>query len=570
MVGDFTFHRPPMAHQLEAFERFKDSPFFALFIEQRGGKTSIALNVFRYRYEKGDVDALVVIAYPNGVHRVVIDELPKDFPPSLMARTRAVAWASGKMTRGARREEVLALRDHRIGPVVITMNCEALLTDAGWKYLQWFLARRRVMLVADESSWAKSWSARTRRLLSLGKHRNVIVKTIMDGTPCEEGAGELYFPTTFLSPGLLGYSTAEAFRERYFEYEEEEIRETRTEMVPCRQCSGDDARCVICCGVGTVATEVPTGNVFLQRIRKKRYGPGRRVVGEYEVFKGYRNIDELERKLKTFGVRVRRADISDAPPKVYQSRWFDLTEKQRRVYNDLREKYVAEVEGGRITAANVLLRMTRLSMVARNYYPPEKFGEACDHCGGEGFATDGTECDACGGIGIVVRTSELRRIDPDRNPAIDALSDELRASNGVPAVVWCRFRQDVLDVLRATIDLKLDFFRYDGGLDEATRESNYQRFRSGVGDGIVATIGSGLQRGKDLSRAGLLIYYSNDFSLRARRQSEDRAESLTRRFSTDVVDLVATDTRDGAVIAALREKRSIASAIMGDPVTAWL
>lgn len=558
-----------MAHQREAFDRFKDDPYFGLFIEQRGGKTAIALNVFRRHYESGTVDALIWISYPNGTQHVVRDELVKDFPPDLLARTKIVTWVSGKMTTGKRREEVLALRDYRAGPVVLAMNCEAIITKAGWKYLEWFVARRRVMLVADESSWMANFSARTRKALVLSRKPNVVVKAILDGTPCEEGVGELYFQTSFLKPGVLGFATKDAFKARYFEYEEEEIPETRGVVTVCPNCSGRDGNCVICGGMGTVEGEEPTGVVVRRRVRKQRHGPGGRVLSEYEVFKGYRNLGELEHKLKTFSVRVRRADISDAPPKVYQSRYFELTPAQRKVYDDLRTRYVAELEGGQVRAANVLLRMTRLQMIARGYLPPETEGIGCERCAGSGWVDDG-ECDRCAGLGIAVRTTDLRRIDPTRNPAVDALKDELAANRGEPAVVWCRFRQDVLDCVAAVGSLGLNFYRYDGGVPEPDREASYQAFRRGEGDGIIATIGSGLQRGKDLSRAGMLIYYSNDFSLRSRRQSEDRAEGLNRKRSTGVIDLVAADTRDLQVIEALRAKRSIADLILGDPPSKWI
>src|SRR5277367_6082913 len=113
----YDFHRPPLVHQLEAHYRFRDQPYHALFWQQRARKTSVELNIFRYRYERGDVDMLLVIAHPSGVHRVWIDELPKDLPPEFMAHMRTLVWQSGKTTAGRRREEALALRDHA-GPIV--------------------------------------------------------------------------------------------------------------------------------------------------------------------------------------------------------------------------------------------------------------------------------------------------------------------------------------------------------------------------------------------------------------------------------------------------------------------
>lgn len=165
--------------------------------------------------------------------------------------------------------------------------------------------------------------------------------------------------------------------------------------------------------------------------------------------------------------------------------------------------------------------------------------------------------------------TDLERIDPDHSPALEAVKQELTVSR-CPALIWCRFRQDVLDVLALTQGMGLNFFRYDGGVPEAQREADYRRFRAGEGDGIVATERSGLQRGHDCSRADLSIFYSNEFGLRHRRQAEDRTEGLDNLVATNVVDLVAADTRDLDVITALRAKRSVAELIMGDPVTKWL
>ncbi len=528
-MTDFVFHRQPLAHQLRDFERFKNLSYHALFYEQRqrGRKTKVELDIFRYRYGLEHIDALLVIAFPNGVHRVWVDELPKDFPPDFLATCRCHAWSSGKSTTGKGREDLIELRAHS-GPVVLTMNCEAIITDKGWKYLEWFLKRRRVMLVADESSWAGKWSNRTQKLLALGRRSNIIIRAILDGTPVDESPVEIFHPTQFLKPGLLGFGTKVAFRNRYCEYEE----------------------------------EIDEDGV-VRRVQKENHRTG----AVYDVFKGYRNLDELYTKLQGFSSRVRRTDVSDAPPKTYQTRYFQLTDKQRRIYDKMRDEYVIEL-GQTYRVADVLTRMMRLQMVARNYYPPTKIGTPCAVCASSGFLDDGDECERCDGLGAIVTTNQFERID-DKNPAAEALVAELRATRG-PVVVWARFRQDVADALEACSAAGRSAFRFDGSIPPAEREAAYQAFRNGEGDTIVATVTSGLQRGRDLSRAVCLIYYSNDFSLRARGQSEDRAEGLDRKFSTDIVDLVAEDTRDLAIIEALRAKRSIAELVVGDPPTAWL
>lgn len=524
----FDFYRPPLAHQLRDFERFKDLEYHALFWEQRTRKTWLELNVFRYRYEvHQDIDALVVIAFPNGVHRVWIDELQKDWPPEFLEKTRWVAWRSGATTRGEEREKALALRDH-LGPIVLTMNCEAIITDKGWKYLEWLLKRRRVMLVADEASWAAKWTKRTQKLEALGRRPNVLVRAILDGTPVDESPVEIYHPTQFLKRGLLGFPTKEAFRSRYTKYEEEVVD-----------------------GVA-------------RRVQKLNHRTG----ALYTPVVGYANLDELHAKIMEFGSRVRRTDVSDAPEKTYQTRYFDLTAKQRAVYDDFRDKFVIELSSGVVTVANVLSRMGKLQMIARNFYPPGKIGEPCGACDSSGYTDDGEDCPRCDGLGMIVRTTDMERID-SRNPAAEALAAEIAATRG-PVIVWCRYLQDVTDCLDTVRGCGLRAFRFDGTVPDKEREAAYHAFRAGEGDAIVATEKSGLSRGRDLTRAVCLIYYSNEWSLRYRGQSEDRAEGLDRKVSTDIVDLVATDTRDLDIINALREKRSIAAQVVGDPVERWI
>lgn len=502
--------RQALQHQAHALRRSLNERAFALFFEQRCGKTKVVIDTAAHHYKQGNIDALLVVVWPNGVQNVWNEEWPKDWPDT--ERSKVVVWKSGKMASKDGMEDLRALIGFD-GMAVVAMNCEALRTDLCQRFLKSFMSRRKVMIVADESSWAKSPSSQqAKALVTLGNHKNCVLKRILDGTPADEGPLDLWMPCFFLDPKLLGYSTFFGYKQRYCKLE--------------------------------------TG-----------YGPGGR---QFQKVAGYRNIEELNAKLDKFSVRVRRADISDAPAKVYQSRFFQLTAKQRAVYNRLRDEYMVDLGEGDIPVADVLRRMTRLQMVARNYYPPEENADYCPTC----HAVNADMCEDCGGLGVKVYTTRLKRID-DVNPAQEALRQELNATRG-PTVIWCRFRQDVTDAMDACRANGRVPVRFDGTISSNERETSYLAYRAGNADDIVATISSGLSRGRDLTRGLSSIYYSNEFALRARRQSEDRTESLSRTVSTDVVDLVAEDTRDLDAIQALRDKRDLASLIVGDPIEKWI
>ncbi|MCI0561368.1 MAG: hypothetical protein MN733_23015, partial [Nitrososphaera sp.] len=75
------FYTAPFDHQAEDFELTKDRLTWAYFWGPGLGKSWININLARYHYERGNIDALLVTA-PNGVHaNWVTDELPAHLPP---------------------------------------------------------------------------------------------------------------------------------------------------------------------------------------------------------------------------------------------------------------------------------------------------------------------------------------------------------------------------------------------------------------------------------------------------------------------------------------------------------
>jgi helicase-like protein len=528
-------HRPWLAHQAREFEESKDAEYRALWWQQRCMKTQPIIDTFLYNCDLGRVTAMLVVAYPSGARLIWTDELEVAVSPERRETIRALAWKAGKMRwikdrrgrwimKGPYAADMEKMLEPTV-PTIFSINCESLTTDTMWRYLRRFVEAHRVIVVADED-FATQWNARTKRLLWLRDHS--VMRRWITGTPAEEKPTDLFYPSEFLKRGLLGFST------------KIEMRNCYAEMDVGQRFEGIDPR------------------------------TGERIIREYPIFKSWRNLDELRTKLTTFGSRMLRSDISDAPAQVHQTRYFQLSVPQRTEYDRLRDRYIIELQSGQRDAANVLKRMTRLQMVSRNFWPPERIGSPCRTCGSSGFDDEGNCCERCDGIGITVQTTELERIDRKDNPALAALADEVRRARA-PIIVWCRFRQEVEDVWAEMKNMGLRCATYYGGVGETLCERAYRGFRDGELDVIVATEKSGLSRGKDCSNAQTVIYYSNEFSGRDRDQSLARSESLLKKKSTDVIDLVAEDTRDLDVINALRSKRSIAAMITGDrDVSSWI
>ena len=76
--------------------------------------------------------------------------------------------------------------------------------------------------------------------------------------------------------------------------------------------------------------------------------------------------------------------------------------------------------------------------------------------------------------------------------------------------------------------------------------------------------------GITLTAANTVIYYSNNYDLEKRLQSEDRAHRIGQTGSVTYIDLVAEKTIDDRIIKSLKNKVNIANEIMGEDIKDWI
>ena len=121
--------------------------------------------------------------------------------------------------------------------------------------------------------------------------------------------------------------------------------------------------------------------------------------------------------------------------------------------------------------------------------------------------------------------------------------------------------------IRAIIELfrknKITTAAYYGDVKTADREKAIDDFQEGR---IKAFIGQQQAAGigLTLTAAQTAIYYSNDFNLEYRLQSEDRCHRKGTKGNVVYIDLVAEDSIDETIATALQRKSDMAAAIVGD------
>lgn len=505
----FTFLTEPYLHQREAFQLSKDAPEFALFMEQRTGKTKVTIDTAAYLYHKQEINALLIVA-PNGVHRNwITDEIPLHLHPNTNP-TLILFSAQKAATKTWESKYLVALKSP--GLLILAVNVEALTTNTALDSLALLFSKRRVMAVIDEAQVIKTPGIK-RTKVAMRISKRAAYRRILTGTPVTQGPLDLFSQLSFLNPDILGHKSFYTFKYHFAEWED---------------------------------------------------GYNGKTNKTYKVLKRYRNLDELTDRLKPYSFRITRAECFDLPPKIYQKHYFNLTKTQRDAYNRLRDEFIMELDATtRVSVALVLTRYLRLQQVASNYWPGST-ETPCPTCDGADL-----DCATCKGEGTINVPSEPTIIDTAHNPRIDALNAVIDEAPDKQFIVWARFHNDIDDVLRALAARKISSVRYDGLVPQQERGPNLINFQAGHAQAFVSNQQAG-GRGLKISAADFVVYYSNNFSLENRLQSEDRPIDAKKRTPLSIIDLVAEETIDEHIVSALRNKQALADIITGDRPRDWL
>ena len=76
--------------------------------------------------------------------------------------------------------------------------------------------------------------------------------------------------------------------------------------------------------------------------------------------------------------------------------------------------------------------------------------------------------------------------------------------------------------------------------------------------------------GITLTEANTCIYFSRDFRLDSRLQSEDRLHRIGQTKAVTYIDLYSPDTIEEKVLAALRNKIGLSAQVLGEKAQQWL
>jgi non-specific serine/threonine protein kinase len=87
---------------------------------------------------------------------------------------------------------------------------------------------------------------------------------------------------------------------------------------------------------------------------------------------GYHNLGDLVRKMSKVAVMLKKSDVLDLPPAVHETRLIELSAKSRKIYDDLVEQTIAELDAQTtVSADHVFTSIRKLMQITGGFVYPD-------------------------------------------------------------------------------------------------------------------------------------------------------------------------------------------------------
>jgi SNF2 family DNA or RNA helicase len=351
------------------------------------------------------------------------------------------------------------------GLQIVVVNYESM-----WRLKVELLAFDADLIVADEGHRLKDGrTAQSRAMHELGDKARY--KLLLTGTPVTNHEADIWSEYRFLNPGIFGMSFY-VFRSHFFT-------------------------------MGGYGLHTP---IFLKAC-----------------------LPEYTERLHRIAYRCRKEDCLDLPEITETVRTVDLEPAARKLYDLVREESYAGLRNSKVTAANMLTRLLRLSQIT----------------GGHVTDDDGNSQE--------VSLAKLAALED----IVDAA-----AAEGQKLVVMAHFTPELDAIERLLARKRISYSVVRGGTRD--RGEQVSRFQNDpdcmVFVGQIQAAGEGLT----LTASSTMIFFSLDYSMSHFEQAKARIHRSGQTKPCSYIYICCRKSVDQRVLRALREKRDLAQILIDE------
>jgi len=453
-------------HQSDAVEfAVRNRGSCALFHDPGLGKTRTCLEIFK-RYRQTDPKLRLFVVCPLSLVNAAWGEDIKRFTEFSHAPLKQI---KGDL------------------PDIVIVNYEALISRKYLPTIHRLVMDYQFMCVLDESSRLKNHKSVTTKTL-LAMTECFRYRVIASGTPMPNSEAELWGQISFVRPYLLPHSFY-AFRNTYFHLERDgEI------MTTGRYVSRDEMREILTQG------------------------------WKYEITAESQR--QLMHEISPVTHWVKKEEALDLPEKIDEVREVQLSAKESKAYEEMRDLLVTEIEGQEITAQIVLTKLMKLRQATSGFF----------------YAEDG------------------KAVEVDKASKLKELEEVIEELGVQPLIIWVQFHHEV-HVIQRMLAAKY-------GSDQVTtlysetenRDKEINRFKNNQVRFLIAHPRSAAH-GLTFINCNTMIFYSMDYSYEAHAQARDRIHRIGQSNKCLYIYMIATGTIDEQLLMVLQRKKGLQDAV---------
>lgn len=248
------------------------------------------------------------------------------------------------------------------------------------------------------------------------------------------------------------------------------------------------------------------------------------------------NETELVEKEHSIAFRVTKEEALDLPEQTFETRYIDMSPKERRIYDSLKRESVAEIEGGEtITATTVLTKLLRLQQFTGGF-----------------LVKDGAE--------------KPEQISTAKLDALKDIIEDYTIEAGKKLVIFARFIPEVEAIIAmAQNQLKnteKKVVSIQGSVKKEDRGDIIHQFQTDPDTVLIVGQIDTLGVGVTLTAADTCVYYSKTYNYATYEQSLSRIHRISQRNVCTYIDLVCADSVDEKITQALKKKEDLATKIV--------
>lgn len=246
---------------------------------------------------------------------------------------------------------------------------------------------------------------------------------------------------------------------------------------------------------------------------------GRTGISLWDYTKDPPLQEEFNRRMAPWCHVVRKVDAADLPDQVHEIRKVQLGKAERKAYETFRDELVLRFASEEVLASTALTEVMKARQLTSGFC----YGSTGVHQTGKS------------------KLKELLSL-------LEELGDK-------PVIIWCNFRHEIAEILQAIPNA--------GALWAGTpdREKVIREFKNGQFSVLVANPQSA-GHGLTFTHCCDAVYFSLNYSWELQKQSQDRIHRIGQSRKCTYYYLIAQDTIDEVIYAAVAKKQRISEEVL--------